>query len=116
MLRAFYENICVDYDAILKRFSDEDIILRFVKRFPSDPSFENLKSALEAGRKREAFLAVHNMKGLCANLAFTRLQECASEMTELLRDESCDLEPARVAFDRLSEDYDKVIGEIAQLG
>ena len=61
------------------------MICRFVKRFPSDPSFGQLKAAMAAGDVKEAFRAAHTLKGVSLNLGFDNLSPSAVALTEILR-------------------------------
>ena len=84
-LEQCYAQMGADYAAVLKRFYDPDMICRFVKRFPSDPSFGQLKAAMAAGDVKEAFRAAHTLKGVCQNLGFSNLYAPAVTLTETLR-------------------------------
>lgn len=89
-IRQCYENMGSDFDGVLRRLGSEAMISRVAVKFLNDPSFNNLKSALAAGRTEEAFLAAHTLKGVCVNLGFDKLYECSSALTELLRTGSTD--------------------------
>lgn len=84
-LEQCYAQMGADYAAVLKRFYDPDMICRFVKRFPSDPSFGQLKAAMAAGDVKEAFRAAHTLKGVAQNLGFQRLYLSSAALTEALR-------------------------------
>lgn len=84
-LEQCYAQMGADYAAVLKRFYDPDMICRFVKRFPSDPSFGQLKAAMAAGDVKEAFRAAHTLKGVSLNLGFDNLSPSAVALTEILR-------------------------------
>ena len=42
-LKEFYEQIDSDYKDVIKRLCDENMIKKFVLKFPEDPSFNDLK-------------------------------------------------------------------------
>lgn len=84
-LEQCYAQMGADYAAVLKRFYNPDMICRFVKRFPSDPSFGQLKAAMDAGDVKEAFRAAHTLKGVSLNLGFDNLSPSAVALTEILR-------------------------------
>lgn len=72
---------------------DENMIKKFVFKFPEDPSFNNLKDGLKENDAEKAFCAVHTLKGVCSNLGFERLYEASYELTEKLRNrviDNCD--------------------------
>ena len=89
--QTFYEKIGGDYAGTIGRLMTEDRILRFVRKFPADGSFESLKDALARGAQEEAFRAAHTLKGVAQNLGFTALYERASAVTEVLRGGSLDV-------------------------
>lgn len=61
--------------------------------FAQDPSMENLRAALAAGDSCEAFLQVHALKGLCAQLALPALERQAKALCDLLRGGDPDVLP-----------------------
>lgn len=81
----FYEKIGGNYADTIGRLMTEERILRFVRKFPADGSFNALKDALARGSQEEAFRAAHTLKGVAQNLGFTVLYEKASAVTEVLR-------------------------------
>lgn len=112
-LKNLYDAIGASYDDTIERLMSADYLLRFVRKFPDDPSFAALKDALARGSTEEAFRAAHTLKGVCANLGFTRLQETAGQLTELLR--AGTLEGTEPLFLKLSEEYAHLLGQIALL-
>ena len=46
-LKEFYEQIDSDYKDVIKRLCDENMIKKFVFKFPEDPSFNDLKDGLK---------------------------------------------------------------------
>ena len=74
-LKEFYEQIDSDYKDVIKRLCDEDMIKKFVFKFPEDPSFNDLTDGLNENDAEKAFCAVHTLKGVCSNLGFERLYE-----------------------------------------
>lgn len=84
-LHRFYKEIGGDLDSTLRRFSSEEMLLRFIHRFTEEPSYATLRRAIEAGDVKGAFLAVHTLKGIAATLGFDDLASAASRLTEALR-------------------------------
>ncbi|WP_318709490.1 Hpt domain-containing protein [Candidatus Acetatifactor stercoripullorum] len=74
-----------DYEGVLGRLLDEARIRRFLFKFLEDENFSALMTAMRDQDVKAAFLAAHTLKGLCANLGFTRLQGAADALTEELR-------------------------------
>lgn len=76
----------MDFDTAKARFMDDDAILeKFLIKFLADPSFTELKGAVEARDLDLAFRGAHTLKGVAANFSFDRLSETASKQTELFR-------------------------------
>ena len=112
-LREFYTEVQGDYNEACKRMINEQIAGKFVRKFPSDPTMAMLREAIAAGDIELSFRAVHTLKGLTANLAFSKLFEAAWELTEQLRPR---LEPADAElFAALEEEYQHTIDAIAKL-
>lgn len=112
-IQEFYTNINGDYEEIMHRLQKEDTVLRFVKRFALDGTYDELAAAVESGDISASYEAAHKFKGLVANLAFTDLYRAASELTEQLR-------PLNVRADaflmqRVSECYQTVLEQEKRL-
>ncbi len=102
-----------NYQEVLERLRSEAFIRKFVKRFPEDQSFAELKEGLAEGDAEKAFRAAHTLKGVCVNLGFSSLYELSSALTEKLRGRELDgYEPY---FEKLSAEYEKTIDAIRQL-
>ena len=106
-LKNLYDAIGASYDDTIERLMSADFLLRFVRKFPDDPSFAALKDALARGSTEEAFRAAHTLLG------FTRLRETTGQLTELLR--AGTLEGTEPLFSKLSEEYAHLLGPIALL-
>ena len=99
----FYAMIEGNYALIQGRKWDDTKVKRFVKLFLMDESYTQLQAALEAGDVEAAFNAAHTLKGVCANIAFAKLQASASAVTEALRAKN--LELAIELNPQVKEDY-----------
>jgi len=71
----FYKAINGDYLNTLNRLGNEQIVSHFIKEFKNDQTFNNLRTSYENHNIENAFLAVHTLKGICANLGFTELEK-----------------------------------------
>lgn len=105
-----YNKIGGDYENAINRFKSEALIKRFLPMFLSDPSFNELKEALENGDVQTAFRAAHTLKGVCANLSLAKLCATSSEITEMLRAEN--LAAAKEFFPVVKKDYDITVEAI----
>lgn len=102
-LKKFYEDIGGSYAEIKARFGDDSLIERFVKMFPGDENFLLLKKHIEEQNWKEAFLSVHTLKGVSANLSLKKLYSAASALTEDIREGT----PSA----NTQDDYEKVVAE-----
>lgn len=118
LLKECYEAFGGDYESVRDRIPQEEIIRKFLIKFLSEPSYDNLCKALAAEEYTEAFRAVHSLKGVCQNLGFDQLQKSSSVLTELLRnsmEKQVDMEQCKVALREVNEDYKIVIDAITRL-
>ena len=81
-IRECYGELGLDFDAVLSRLVNEKLVQKFALKFLDDPSFQNLKDALDSKDVETAFRAAHTLKGVCLNLGFDRLYEVSAELTE----------------------------------
>ena len=80
-----YERLGGNYNEVISRLRKEDFVKKFVEKFPTDPSYNELVESMEIGDKETAFRAAHTLKGVCQNLGFERLFVPSNEVTEALR-------------------------------
>lgn len=106
-LEECYNKLHGSYEEAKTRLMNDRLIERFVLKFPDDPSMDALNDMVAAGENSAAFRAVHTLKGVAANLAFTELFQNASNLTEQLRDLKSEADPALLEAVRVS--YDLVI-------
>jgi HPt (histidine-containing phosphotransfer) domain-containing protein len=104
-IKECYEEMGGDYDAIMNRLGNEDRVRRFLPKILKDPSYELLCTSLEKKDVPEAFRAAHTMKGVCQNLAVTRLATSSSEMAELLRNREEYGEDIEPVLEKVKKDY-----------
>lgn len=110
-LKELYDRAGGGYEEILGRFGQDEFIDMFVKAFVDEPSFGQLKAAMESGDMQEAFKMAHTLKGVCDNISFTRLREDAYSITEALRNGN-DIPLAKEIFVKFEADYNETIEEI----
>ena len=101
--------ICLhgDYIEAKNRLMNDRLVEKFALKFLSDPSMQQLRDAVAAGDNATAFRAVHTLKGVAANLAFTELRMAASELTEQMR--NCDKPADAELLMKVEEAYKLVI-------
>lgn len=106
-LEECYTKLHGDYNEAKNRLMNDRLIDRFILKFPDDPSMAALNDKVEAGDNVAAFRAVHTLKGVAANLAFTQLFQDASNLTEQLR--SLQNDPDPLLYGKLMDTYNLVI-------
>ncbi|MCF0179366.1 MAG: Hpt domain-containing protein [Bacteroidales bacterium] len=110
-IEEFYAVTSSNYAEALKRMMRPDFVKRFATKFDKDTSFAELAENMESGNVEVAFRAAHTLKGVCKNLAFTKLGDSASEITEVLR--AGDLAKAKEMFPTVKEQYEEIISTLA---
>lgn len=108
----FYTVIGGNYDEVLGRLQHEELVRRFVKRFLTDRTHENLVAARNNNDVASAFRAAHTLKGVAASLGFDGLTT-ASALTEKLRPQTGF--PDDEYFSAVGREYDRVIAAAGQL-
>ena len=81
-LRAYGANI---EEGMGRCFYNESFYLRLVGMGLADANFDKLAAAVEANDVKNAFEAVHALKGSIGNLALSPIYNPICEMTEMLR-------------------------------
>lgn len=102
-LNETYDKMGGNYKDVIGRFYSQDLVERFLKKFPDDPSYSELLEAFEAGDVKAAFCASHTLKGICQSLSISNLIQPLRTMTELLRAEK--LEEARALLPQVQTQY-----------
>ena len=113
MIEEMYKNSGSSYEIAISRMQNDDRIKKYLGFFLEDPSYNELKTAMEQNDCDSAFRAAHTLKGVCQNMAFTALGKVAEQITEELR--AKDFEKAKETFPEVTSWYNKVIEEIKKV-
>lgn len=108
-----YAQLGGSYEDVSMRLPSPRLVEKFMGKFPNDDSYAALCAALERQNRAEAFRAAHTLKGVAANLGFTRLMNSASQLTEALRPESAvvfQVSPA--LMEAVTKDYHTTVDAI----
>ena len=108
-----YQSLDGNFAEVQQRLPSDRLIKRFITKFLDDGSYAELSQAMASGQREQAFRAAHTLKGVCANLSFTRLLTSVSALTDLLREESDAIsESAAAALTDVTRDYSQPISAI----
>lgn len=115
-INEFYNVIEGNYDDVLKRLMKEQRIVKYVSKFTTDKSYDELISTLSEKNYPDAFRAAHTLKGISQNLGFDRLYDASAELSDLLRNGDCK-NPERTdeLVKILGEEYDRIISAAGML-
>lgn len=113
-MKQILTNVGMNVDDAMSRFMNNDTLMdKFLKKFRSDPSFTQLKEAVEARDLDLAFRAAHTLKGVAANFSFTTLQKAASDQTEEFR--AGKLDDGIALMDRVQAEYDRIVEALQKI-
>ena len=112
-LKECYDALGGNYEDTVRRLYNEKLVEKFLFKFEEDPSFENLKKALEEENLEAAFRAAHTLKGVCQNLGLDRLYKSSYDVTEALRNGKNDV--TSEMMEKLESDYDITVSSIREL-
>ena len=112
-LQEFYAQIGGNYADTVRRLCNESLVLRFVKKYPANPSMDELRAAIGQQDWEAAFRAVHTLKGVAQNLGFDRLYAVSFPLTEALRGAKPLTDPS--LFAAVEAVHNETIAAIAQL-
>lgn len=107
-LQELYEDMEGNYPEVIKRFTKEERIIKYLKKFQTQPTIMVLREALERADYEIAFREAHNLKGVCASLGMTKLRAVAEILTEALRGGEPKGDVMQMFFD-VQREYDKVM-------
>lgn len=111
-----YQEMGGNYAEVCGRLPSQRLVEKFVRKFLDDQSYSELTAAMAAGDRDVAFRAAHTLKGVSANLSFTKLRASASELTELLRAPADGIpKEAAPLMEAVTRDYEATIDAIRAL-
>lgn len=84
---------------------------KFLNRFPDEPHFQQLCTAIQQHETQAAFMAAHSLKGEVGNLSMNRLYEDLCPLVEELRAGS--LETAAELLPPVLRDYEEILAALS---
>lgn len=104
-----------DTQTALERFiNSEDLYVKFLGKFLSDPSFSEIKPFIDAGDNDGALKSTHTLKGVAGNLGLTKVYEIAADMVNKYR--AGDPSGASARYDELAGAYNDMVRIISERG
>ncbi|MDO4546612.1 MAG: Hpt domain-containing protein [Clostridia bacterium] len=97
------KSIGVDYGDLIRRLSDEKLIIRLFGMLIEDTAMDALGKAIEANDYEAAYAGAHTLKGIFMNLGMVRLARQSSAICEAVHTRSTGEIPA--LYRSLYEDY-----------
>ena len=102
-------------EAMQRFMNNEQLWIKFLKKFKADSSYEKLVKSIEEKEWNKAFEAAHTLKGITGNLALSRLHDLVSRQTDYLRGEDNDFEAAVGMMPEITEVYENVLKLIEEV-
>ena len=98
-------------DGLLERLMGSEALLeQFLKKFLTDPNYEALCRAWEAGDEAGAVAPAHTLKGMCGNLSMTALFDLFTRQVALLRAD--DWSAAAALMPDIAQGYERAVQAI----
>lgn len=114
-IEEFYKKLGGDYIEVSKRLPSLSLVEKFIGKFLQDKSYEDLSASMKIGDRKGAFLAVHTLKGVCANLGFATLRQSSSKLCEELRGEGEVIsDTAYMLMNDVERDYAVTVAAISE--
>lgn len=109
-IKKFYEEIGSDFSDVSRRLGGEQTVCYFVRKFASDKSFDDLKTAMSSFNHVDAFRAAHTLKGVSLNLGFDKLYEASKVLTDALRNKQT--EGIGKLYEKVKNEYERILKAI----
>ncbi len=105
-----YSSFGGSYTEVKGRLQMDKLVEKFMLKFLDDKTMAELCSACDNNDHELAFRSAHTLKGVSANLSFSRLTSSASALTEQLRSGTDPADP--VLLNAVKDDYNQVVEAI----
>lgn len=113
-LQELSESINLSLSATLARFGgNQSLFLRFLRRFPSDATWQQLCDAAQKQDYQQIEVSAHTLKGVSANLGLDTFSQLCNEIVSSVRTSQYDTLPGLIQ--QASTCYDQICQAIGQL-
>lgn len=110
-VKEFYLVTSGDYEGTMSRLMTEERIMKYLRKFKDSTEYADMVKAIEAKDWELGFRGSHSLKGMCANLGLSKLQNSASELCETMRHGAPEVDITPL-LEQVRTDYDEVIANI----
>ena len=113
-IQEFYDSIDESYENVSSRMmGNQKLVEKFVRKFLDDPTYEQIKEAVDMVDDYEILRTTHTMKGIASNLEFTHLQQKSAKAVDMIR--AGQREEVLPVIGEIEKEYQKVIEQIQKL-
>lgn len=113
-IKDLFTEVGTDIAVVMSRFGgNEPLLNRFIKKFPEDPSFAELKESIGTVNYEAIERSAHTLKGVAANLGFSRLSGKSANIVYAVRQQEYD--SLEKLFKTLQDEYETIISYIRQI-
>lgn len=112
-LKEFFTVVGGNYERTTVRLAGEELVRHFLHKFPGDPSYGELKTALGERDLPVACCAAYALSGVAANLGLDALARSASALTKQLH--AAQTLPPQEVIDAVDGEYRLAVESIGTL-
>ena len=113
-LKELAQCLDVDLPSVLSRFAgNEALYLKFLKKFPADPTFSLLEAAIAQNEWAEAERNAHTLKGVAAHLGLTILSRRCDALVQAIRQGKAEEFP--LLHKQCRQEYNLILERLRQL-
>lgn len=113
-VKEFYEKVGEDYNEVFERIGNEAWMVKYLRKFSSDGSYENLNNAFKDSDWNQVFRTSHSMKGIAVNLGLIKLAEVSSELCETVRNGAPTVDISGMVKN-VNAEYQRILAQIFQI-
>lgn len=113
-LEEFCKSLEINYEENISRFAgNENIYIKFLKRFIEDSTYDNLKQAYSQKLYEDIEKNAHMLKGLAANLGINRIFSLSNDIVQSVRQK--EFNKIDNLYNKLAKEYELTIQMIRNI-